>query len=72
MHAKLLSRYFRTFPKFKDLSNNDNFDELLNIDGIENYKLDKKFFSNKTNTKVLRIKKVLYVNNTEVKKILDH
>ena len=70
-NAKLLSRYFRTFPKFKDLSNNDNFDELLNIDGIGETQVNsiKNFFSNKTNIKVLNeLEKVLYVINTEVKK----
>ena len=70
-NAKLLSRYFRTFPKFKDLSNNDNFDELLNIDGIGETQVNsiKNFFSNKTNIKVLNeLNKVLYVINTEVKK----
>ena len=70
-NAKLLSRYFRTFPKFKDLSNNDNFDELLNIDGIGETQVNsiKNFFSNRTNIKVLNeLEKILYVINTEVKK----
>ncbi|MDA9753322.1 NAD-dependent DNA ligase LigA [Candidatus Pelagibacter sp.] len=70
-NAKLLSRYFRTFPKFKNLSNNDNFDDLLNIDGIGETQVNsiKNFFSNKTNIKVLNeLEKVLSVINTEVKK----
>ena len=33
-NAKLLAKYFGTFLKFKDLSKNNKFKDLLNIDGI--------------------------------------
>ena len=33
-NAKILAKHFKTFLKFKNLSKNTNYDELLNIDGI--------------------------------------
>ena len=33
-NAKILSKHFRSFSKFKSLSNDSSYEELLNIDGI--------------------------------------
>ena len=54
-NAKLISRYFKSFSKFKDLSKNKKYDELLNIDGIgeTQVKSIKNFFSNKLNIDVM-------------------
>ena len=54
-NAKLLSKYFGTFSKFKDLSKNNRYDDLKNIDGIGETQVNsiKNFFSNKINLKVL-------------------
>ena len=54
-NAKLLSKYFGTFSKFKELSKNNRYDDLKNIDGIGETQVNsiKNFFSNKINLKVL-------------------
>jgi DNA ligase (NAD+) len=54
-NAKLISRYFKSFSKFKDLSKNKKYDELLNIDGIGETQVNsiKNFFSNKLNIDVM-------------------
>ena len=54
-NAKLISKYFKSFPKFKALSRNHNYNELLNIDGIGETQINsiKNFFSNKVNVDVL-------------------
>ena len=54
-NAKLLSKYFGTFSKFKDLSKSNRYDDLKNIDGIGETQVNsiKNFFSNKINLKVL-------------------
>ena len=65
-NAKLLSRYFGSYLKFKDLSNN-GYEELINIDGIGETQVTsiKNFFSNKQNIKVLnQLEKNLTINNT--------
>ena len=70
-NAKLISKHFRVFSKFKDLSINKKFDELLNIDGIGETQVNsiKNFFSNKTNLKILdRLGEILSINNTIVNK----
>jgi len=69
-NAKLLAKYFGSFSKFKNLSNN-KYEELLNIDGIGETQVNsiKIFFSNKTNIKVLNeLEKVLNVKNVSIKK----
>ena len=33
-NAKILSKHFRSFSKFKSLSKDNSYEELLNIDGI--------------------------------------
>jgi DNA ligase (NAD+) len=54
-NAKLISKYFKTFSKFKALSRNKRYNELLNIDGIGETQVNsvKNFFSNKVNIDVL-------------------
>ena len=54
-NAKLISKYFKSFSKFKNLSKQDKFEDLLNIDGMGETQINsiKLFFSNKMNLKVL-------------------
>ena len=54
-NAKLLSKYFKTFQKFKNLSKTNKFNDLLNIDGIGETQVNsvKNFFSVSINLKVL-------------------
>ena len=54
-NAKLLARYFISFSSFQNLSKKNNYDDLLNIDGIGETQINsiKSFFSNKINVKVL-------------------
>jgi DNA ligase (NAD+) len=69
-NAKLLSKYFGSFLKFKDLTNN-KYDELINIDGIGETQVTsiKNFFLHKTNIKVLNeLGKILTINNAVYKK----
>ncbi len=65
-NAKLLSKHFTSFSKFKNLSIQSDYEDLLNIDGIGETQVNsiKSFFSNKTNLKVLNeLEKVLVVKN---------
>ena len=65
-NAKLLSKHFISFLKFKNLSIQNDYEDLLNIDGIGETQVNsiKSFFSNKTNIKVLNeLEKVLVVKN---------
>ena len=67
-NAKLLSKYFSSFVKFKNLSKNQNFDELLNIDGIGETQMNsiKSFFSNHTNLKILDdLDSILTISNSK-------
>ena len=54
-NAKLISKYFKSFSKFKTLSKNKRYNELLNIDGIGEIQINsvKNFLSNKININVL-------------------
>ncbi len=54
-NAKLLSKHFVSFSKFKNLSKQIDFEDMLNIDGIGETQVSsiKSFFSNKTNKKVV-------------------
>ena len=66
-NAKLISKYFETFMKFKNLSKTKKFDDLLNIDGIGETQINsiKGFFLNEINLKVLNeLEKVLIINNS--------
>ncbi len=65
-NAKLLSKHFKSFSKFKNLSIQTDYEDLLNIDGIGETQVNsiKSFFSNKTNIRVLNeLEKVLVVKN---------
>ena len=66
-NAKLLSKYFGSFLKFKNLSKNNKYKDLINIDGIGKTQVNslKIFFSNEMNLKVLNeLEKILTINNT--------
>ena len=54
-NAKLLSKYFVSFSKFKNLSKQIDYEDMLNIDGIGETQVSsiKSFFSNKANKKVV-------------------
>ena len=65
-NAKLLSKHFMSFSKFKSLSEQSDYEEMLNIDGIGETQVNsiKSFFSNQTNQKVLNeLEKILMVKN---------
>ncbi len=71
-NAKLISKYFKSFSKFKDLSKNKKYQELLYIDGIGETQINsiKNFFSNKINLDVLdQLEKILNIKDaSEVNK----
>jgi len=65
-NAKLISRYFKSFSKFKALSKNKDYNELLNIDGIGETQVNsiKNFFSNKINLVILnQLQEILNIND---------
>ncbi len=65
-NAKLLSKHYMSFLKFKNLSKTKNYEDLLNIDGIGETQISsiKNFFANKINVKVLdELGKILSINN---------
>ena len=65
-NAKLISKYFKSFSKFKDLSKNKKYDELLYIDGIGETQVNsiENFFSNKINLDVLdQLQKILNIKD---------
>ncbi len=67
-NAKLLSRYFGSFQKFKNLSKKNNYRDLLNIDGIGETQLVsiKNFFSKNINVMILNeLDKILNVQNAK-------
>jgi DNA ligase (NAD+) len=69
-NAKILSRYFKSFSKFINFSNETNLDDILNIDGIGETQLNsvKNFFSNKINLNILReLQKILEVKDAVTK-----
>ena len=66
-NAKLLSKHFISFTKFKNLSNQSDYEDLLNIDGIGETQVSsiRSFFSNEANKKVLNeLEKVLLIRDT--------
>ena len=68
-NAKLLSRYFGSFQKFKNLSKKNNYRDLLNIDGIGETQLVsiKNFFSKNINLKILNeLDEVLNIQDAKV------
>ncbi len=65
-NAKLLAKYFGSFLKFKNLSKNNKYKDLMNIDGIGETQINslKNFFSNEMNLKILiELEKILNINN---------
>ncbi len=65
-NAKILSKHFMSFSKFKNLPVQSDYGDLLNIDGIGETQVNsiKSFFLNKTNIRVLNeLEKVLVVKN---------
>ncbi len=65
-NAKLLSKHFISFSKFKNLSIQNDYEDLLNIDGIGETQVNsiKSFFSNKSNIRVLNeLEKILIIKN---------
>ena len=65
-NAKLLSKHFISFSKFKNLSTQDDYEDLLNIDGIGETQANsiKSFFLNETNKKVLdELEKILAIKD---------
>ena len=65
-NAKLLSKHFMSFSKFKSLSKQSDYEEMLNIDGIGETQVNsiKSFFSNEANKKVLNeLEKVLLIKD---------
>ena len=70
-NAKILSKYFVSFLNFKNLSNENNYKDLLNIDGIGETQVNsiKNFFENNINIKVLNeLGKTLVIKNAITKK----
>lgn len=70
-NAKILSKYFKSFLKFRSVPKDNGYNELLNIDGIgeTQVKSIKNFFSNKVNLNILdELYKVLNIKNTITKK----
>ena len=67
-----MSKHFVSFLNFKNLSKTNNYEDLLNIDGIGETQVNsiKGFFRNEVNLKVMNeLEKVLLVKNVSHKKI---
>ena len=65
-NAKLISKNLKTSKEFINLSRNNKFDDLMNIDGIGETQIKslKNFFSNKTNINVMsQLEKILNVKD---------
>ena len=65
-NAKILSKHFKSFQKFKSLSQNSKYDELLDIDGIGETQINsiKNYFINKINLNVLNeLQKILNIQD---------
>ncbi len=70
-NAKIISRNLKSLGNFISLSKKDNFDNLINIDGIGETQISsiKNFFKNRTNLHVLEnLEKLLTVKNAENQK----
>jgi len=68
-NAKILSKYFKSFLQFMTLSKKNNYDELLNIDGIGETQIKsiQNFFNYKVNLNILKeLEKVLTVKDAVV------
>ncbi len=67
-NAKLISKYLKSSANFVLLSKNQNFEDLLNIDGIGETQINsiKNFFSNETNINVINeLNKILKIKSTQ-------
>ena len=65
-NAKLLSKHFISFLNFKNFSQQSDYEEMLNIDGIGETQVNsmKSFFSNEANKKVLNeLEQVLVIQD---------
>ncbi len=65
-NAKLISKYYKSFSKFKDLPKTKKYSELMNIDGIGETQVNsiKHFFSNQINVNVLdQLEEILNIKN---------
>ena len=65
-NAKLISKNLKTSKEFINLSRNNKFDDLMNIDGIGETQIKslKNFFSNKTNINVMsQLEKILKIKD---------
>ena len=70
-NAKLISKYFGSFSNFKKLPKNNNYEDLLNIDGIGETQVNsiKIFFSNMINVKILdELDNVLNITDPQIEK----
>jgi len=70
-NAKIISKNLKSLKNFVSLSKKNNFDNLINIDGIGETQINsmKNFFKNSTNLDVLKnLEKVLIVKNAENQK----
>ena len=66
-NAKLIARHIKSINNFLELSNNNNYNELLNIDGIGETQIKsiKNFFNNSTNLNVLNeLNKILSIKES--------
>ncbi len=71
-NAKLLSKHFVSFLNFQNFFKTNNYNDLLNIDGIGETQISsiKSFFSNKTNLKIVNeLGTLLKIKNATTKKI---
>ena len=70
-NAKIISKNLKSFKNFILLSKKNNFEDLLNIDGIGETQINsiKNFFENNTNMKVLNeLERELNVKDAKIKK----
>ena len=68
-NAKLLSKHFKSYSTFQNFIKKENYNDLLNIDGIGETQVSsiKSFFENKINVKVLdELGKILVIKNVAV------
>ena len=71
-NAKLLAKHFISFQTFQNLYKKNNYDDLLNIDGIGETQVTsiKSYFLNDLNIKVLNeLGKILIIKNVTNKEI---
>ena len=71
-NAKIISKNLKSLKNFLALSKKNNFDDLMNIDGIGETQINsiKNFFNNDTNLKVLKnLDELLEVKDVETPKV---